>query len=259
MHGHTARKRFGQNFLADPHYVDAHRRRRRPAARREHRRDRAGPGRAHRRAHRARGPHHGDRNRPRPRGAAARDIHAGATHAARGRRARLRLRSARRRPAHRRQPAVQHQLAAAVPPRRIRRRAARPARDAATGGRGADDGRAGHRRLRPADGDAAGEVSRSRACSSCRPARSGRRRRSIRPSRGWCRSAAAKPHIADAALFARVVAAAFGQRRKTLRNALSAICDEAALRRMRHRSRRVRGETLPVGDFVRISNALAAR
>ena len=22
MHGHTARKRFGQNFLADPHYVE---------------------------------------------------------------------------------------------------------------------------------------------------------------------------------------------------------------------------------------------
>ena len=40
----------------------------------------------------------------------------------------------------------------------------------------------------------------------------------------------AKPAIADEALFARVVAAAFGQRRKTLRNALAAICDEAALR-----------------------------
>jgi 16S rRNA (adenine1518-N6/adenine1519-N6)-dimethyltransferase len=31
----------------------------------------------------------------------------------------------------------------------------------------------------------------------------------------------AKPRIADPALFARVVAAAFGQRRKTLRNALA--------------------------------------
>ena len=42
----------------------------------------------------------------------------------------------------------------------------------------------------------------------------------------------AKPDIADVALFARIVAAAFGQRRKTMRNALSTICDEAALRRV---------------------------
>jgi len=70
--------------------------------------------------------------------------------------------------------------------------------------------------------------------------------------------AAAKPPIADMALFARVVAAAFGQRRKTLRNALSTICDEAALRRIGI-DPGVRGETLPVGEFVRISNALAAR
>ena len=70
--------------------------------------------------------------------------------------------------------------------------------------------------------------------------------------------AAAKPHIVDVALFARVVAAAFGQRRKTLRNALSTICDEAALRGIGI-DPGVRGETLPVGEFVRISNALAAR
>ena len=41
---------------------------------------------------------------------------------------------------------------------------------------------------------------------------------------------AGAPSIADPALFARIVAAAFGQRRKTLRNALSAIADEKALR-----------------------------
>jgi 16S rRNA (adenine1518-N6/adenine1519-N6)-dimethyltransferase len=70
--------------------------------------------------------------------------------------------------------------------------------------------------------------------------------------------AAAKPHIVDVALFARVVAAAFGQRRKTLRNALSTICDEAALRGIGI-DPGVRGETLPVGEFVRISNVLAAR
>ena len=67
----------------------------------------------------------------------------------------------------------------------------------------------------------------------------------------------AKPRIDDPALFARIVAAAFGQRRKTLRNALSALCDDAALRRIGIDSG-VRGETLPVGEFVRLANALAA-
>jgi 16S rRNA (adenine1518-N6/adenine1519-N6)-dimethyltransferase len=67
---------------------------------------------------------------------------------------------------------------------------------------------------------------------------------------------AAKPNITDSVLFARVVAAAFGQRRKTLRNALSTICDEAALRRIGI-DPGIRGETLPVGDFVRMANALA--
>ena len=67
---------------------------------------------------------------------------------------------------------------------------------------------------------------------------------------------AAKPLIADPPLFARVVAAAFGQRRKTLRNALSALCDETALRRL-GLDPGCRGEILPVGEFVRIANALA--
>ena len=67
---------------------------------------------------------------------------------------------------------------------------------------------------------------------------------------------AAKPIIADPALFARVVAAAFGQRRKTVRNALSVLCDEAALRRMGI-DPGLRGETLPVSEFVRMANALA--
>ena len=67
---------------------------------------------------------------------------------------------------------------------------------------------------------------------------------------------AAKPDIADAALFARVVAAAFGQRRKTLRNALAAICDEAVLR-LAGIDPGARGETLAIADFVRLANALA--
>ncbi|MEO8345655.1 MAG: 16S rRNA (adenine(1518)-N(6)/adenine(1519)-N(6))-dimethyltransferase RsmA [Betaproteobacteria bacterium] len=65
----------------------------------------------------------------------------------------------------------------------------------------------------------------------------------------------ARPHISDPALFARVVAAAFGQRRKTLRNALSTICDEAAIRNLGI-DPGIRGETLAVGEFVRIANAL---
>jgi len=67
---------------------------------------------------------------------------------------------------------------------------------------------------------------------------------------------AAKPDIADPSLFGRVVAAAFGQRRKTVRNALSTICDETALRDAGI-DPAARGETLAVAAFVRLSNALA--
>ena len=67
----------------------------------------------------------------------------------------------------------------------------------------------------------------------------------------------AKPRIADTALFARIVAAAFGQRRKTLRNALSALCDERALVNAGI-DPAARGETLAVSDFVRLANALAS-
>ena len=67
-----------------------------------------------------------------------------------------------------------------------------------------------------------------------------------------------RPRIDDEALFARVVAAAFGQRRKTLRNALAAIADETVLRGA-DIDPSVRGETLSVADFVRLANVLAAR
>ena len=66
---------------------------------------------------------------------------------------------------------------------------------------------------------------------------------------------AAKPHIDDAALFARVVAAAFGQRRKTIRNALSALCDAATLTTAGI-DPGARGETLSIADFVRLANTL---
>ncbi|MEO8306306.1 MAG: 16S rRNA (adenine(1518)-N(6)/adenine(1519)-N(6))-dimethyltransferase RsmA [Betaproteobacteria bacterium] len=68
---------------------------------------------------------------------------------------------------------------------------------------------------------------------------------------------ALRPRITDEALFGRIVAAAFGQRRKTLRNALSALCDEPALRAA-DIDPAARGETLAVADFVRLANASAA-
>jgi 16S rRNA (adenine1518-N6/adenine1519-N6)-dimethyltransferase len=65
-----------------------------------------------------------------------------------------------------------------------------------------------------------------------------------------------KPDFADPALFARIVAAAFGQRRKTLRNALAGLCDPAALARAGIDPGR-RGETLSVADFARLANLVA--
>jgi 16S rRNA (adenine1518-N6/adenine1519-N6)-dimethyltransferase len=67
---------------------------------------------------------------------------------------------------------------------------------------------------------------------------------------------AERPAIADEALFARIVAASFGQRRKTLRNALSAIADQEALRAAGI-DPRARGETLGVDDFVRLTRSIA--
>jgi 16S rRNA (adenine1518-N6/adenine1519-N6)-dimethyltransferase len=67
---------------------------------------------------------------------------------------------------------------------------------------------------------------------------------------------AERPAIADEALFARIVAAAFGQRRKTLRNALSAIADQEALRAAGI-DPGARGETLGVDDFVRLTRSIA--
>jgi 16S rRNA (adenine1518-N6/adenine1519-N6)-dimethyltransferase len=64
--------------------------------------------------------------------------------------------------------------------------------------------------------------------------------------------------VRDEALFARVVRAAFGQRRKMLRNALAGLgagvadaAAEAAIDLER------RAETLSVEDFGRLSDALA--
>jgi 16S rRNA (adenine1518-N6/adenine1519-N6)-dimethyltransferase len=62
-----------------------------------------------------------------------------------------------------------------------------------------------------------------------------------------------RPHLGDAALFARIVSAAFGQRRKTLRNALSAIVDATTLEQAGI-DPGARGETLSVADIVRLAN-----
>ncbi len=58
----------------------------------------------------------------------------------------------------------------------------------------------------------------------------------------------------DEAAFARIVMAAFSQRRKTLRNALRGLADEAAFARAGIDPAR-RGETLSVGEFVGLADA----
>jgi 16S rRNA (adenine1518-N6/adenine1519-N6)-dimethyltransferase len=67
---------------------------------------------------------------------------------------------------------------------------------------------------------------------------------------------AERPRLADEALFARIVTAAFGQRRKTLRNALKMIANEGQLERAGIEPG-ARGETLSVADFVRLADTLA--
>jgi 16S rRNA (adenine1518-N6/adenine1519-N6)-dimethyltransferase len=64
-----------------------------------------------------------------------------------------------------------------------------------------------------------------------------------------------KPAIADETVFARVVATAFMQRRKTLRNALASLADAAALEAAGI-DPQARGETLAVEDFVRLANRI---
>ncbi len=70
--------------------------------------------------------------------------------------------------------------------------------------------------------------------------------------------AAPRAQVADPLRFSQVVHAAFGQRRKTLRNALSTLAPsitvERALRRARIDEKR-RGETLDVAEFARLTEA----
>lgn len=62
--------------------------------------------------------------------------------------------------------------------------------------------------------------------------------------------------IADPAHFARLVKAAFGQRRKTLRNALHGLVDEAGFAAAGVRSD-ARAEQLDVAEFIALANATA--
>jgi 16S rRNA (adenine1518-N6/adenine1519-N6)-dimethyltransferase len=68
----------------------------------------------------------------------------------------------------------------------------------------------------------------------------------------------ARPHLADAALFGQLVTAAFGQRRKTLRNALRAFATDVEMER-EGIAPGARGETLSVADYIRLANALAVK
>ncbi|WP_420007840.1 16S rRNA (adenine(1518)-N(6)/adenine(1519)-N(6))-dimethyltransferase RsmA [Xanthomonas sacchari] len=63
--------------------------------------------------------------------------------------------------------------------------------------------------------------------------------------------------IADPKRFADVVRAAFGQRRKTLRNALNGVCDAAQFEAAGVRPD-ARAEQLEVADFVRLANVAHA-
>ena len=64
------------------------------------------------------------------------------------------------------------------------------------------------------------------------------------------------PHIAkNEALFAKVVLAAFGQRRKTLRNTLKGLLDDAGFATL-NINPQLRAENLSVAQFVSISNYL---
>lgn len=63
--------------------------------------------------------------------------------------------------------------------------------------------------------------------------------------------------VRDTALFGRLVAAAFGQRRKMLRNTLAQFVTENELAALRVEPT-LRGENLAVADYVRIANFCAA-
>jgi 16S rRNA (adenine1518-N6/adenine1519-N6)-dimethyltransferase len=70
--------------------------------------------------------------------------------------------------------------------------------------------------------------------------------------------AATQKTARDPVLFATIVRNAFGQRRKTLRNALAGIVDESVMRASGI-DPQARGETLSVDDFVGLANCAAGQ
>jgi 16S rRNA (adenine1518-N6/adenine1519-N6)-dimethyltransferase len=73
-----------------------------------------------------------------------------------------------------------------------------------------------------------------------------------------CVPHASLPYIAnDEILFAKVVTAAFGQRRKTLRNTLKGLLDDEGFSALNIDSQ-LRAENLSVADFIAIANHLSA-
>ena len=64
-----------------------------------------------------------------------------------------------------------------------------------------------------------------------------------------------RPRARDEGLFERLVGAAFSQRRKTLRNAAGGVADSTAFERAGIDPGR-RGETLSVGEFIALCNAI---
>jgi 16S rRNA (adenine1518-N6/adenine1519-N6)-dimethyltransferase len=63
--------------------------------------------------------------------------------------------------------------------------------------------------------------------------------------------------VTDPRRFTEVVRAAFGQRRKTLRNALSSVCDAAAIEAA-GLSPDARAEQVEVAGFIRLANQTPA-
>ncbi len=67
-----------------------------------------------------------------------------------------------------------------------------------------------------------------------------------------------RPVIDDEKLLGRLVATAFSQRRKTLRNALKALLDENELRSLGVDPGK-RPEALPIADYVTLANYVSRR
>ena len=134
---------------------------------------------------------------------------------------------------------------------------ARHALHAAEGGGRSHRRGAGQRRLRPPDGDARPARQRQRACSMSAPAPFSRRRGS---PRAWCACVVLPqtPDWARSPLYAAIVAAAFGQRRKTLRNALARYLPRRAHPRARASTLEPAPRRLSAAQFGALAQAAAA-